>query len=205
MLSALAVAWLTGASSLEPNLLAARALGYTLVGESRFAARSITLSNEALGEQVRAVRESCPRAPVPLDRALKKSHLVVLAWADREFPTRQAGAHATTDVALANGRARWVAERLRHELGGALEFDLINMAERRPQSVRVLDGAQLNGPTFDVKAALHSVGAAPSTPLELGLFGEYAQRSKVVVWADCAEPLPTRTLRARVNFALARR
>lgn len=201
MLSALALACLARATPMEPIVQAARSLGYAVVGEIKYSPRAIEPESAALDRELAAVREVCPRAPS--DRALKKSHLVLLAWSDQEYPSVDKHAHAPHEVALATARAERLAERLRDRLGSALEFDLINMAERTPQTVRVLDGGRLNGPRYDAKAALTLTGAAPSTPLELGLFGEYTQRSKVVLWADCDDVFPSRPVSSRPTFALA--
>lgn len=186
----------------SPTLEAADSLGLDVAGEIEFSAYSHVASTTALRESLNSIQEICPRTQAIENPVSKTTHVVVVAWSDREFPKeRQSYAHA--DVALANQRATGIAAALRRELRGPTSFDLVNMASRQPHKIKLNERAQNPGSETDIKAALALAGAAPIGVLQLGLFGEYAQKSKAIILVECNESFLRRPLAQRADNRLA--
>jgi hypothetical protein len=187
----------------EPTYQAAEALGYVVVGEIEFKRGSHSAKAPQLNEQVREIGELCPRTLARTQGVSSFVKLVLLAWADVEFPTRRKFAHSSDQQMLAAKRAEDVAEKLRSHVQGPLAFELVNMTTRRPHPIRVNESARVQQETYDVKSALEIAGGAPSDAYGLGLFGENGQRSKVIIWVDCKETFGPRRRNVLANVQLA--
>ncbi|MBX3023023.1 MAG: hypothetical protein KF799_15210 [Bdellovibrionales bacterium] len=185
------LSWKAHTMVMPPTTNAAEALGYQVAGEIEFPRRTSTPLRQSLAENLAEIHEMCPRTQLRNSPVRAPVHIVVLAWSDREFPGER-DEYTLEDLDLAAQRARRTAAGLRRDLPADTSFELVNMASRRPHKVRVSDRASVRGPVFDVKTALKISGAAPSGRLEVGLFGEYGQSSKAVVWVECFETFTRR-------------
>lgn len=175
---------------MEPILEAAESLGYRVAGELEFVPG--TTHYRGMKENLRAVAEFCPRTQAVDRRISTETRFVILAWSDHEYPAPGKSGSSLAQEKLAARRAETVAHVLREHVGGHLLFELVNMTNRKPHMVRVTEASQIQKSKDDVKAAVEIAGGAPSDRLQMGLFGEYAQRSKAVIWVDCYESLVKR-------------
>ncbi len=187
----------------EPTYHAADALGYLVVGEIEFPPGKSEPDRARIQDQVREIGEICPRTNAYERGVSSFARLVLLAWSDREFPTRRAYALAWPAQQLALKRARSVAENLRAKMQGPLSFELVNMATRKPHPIQVAEAARVRESRYDVKAAMEIAGGAPSDAYGMGLFGENGQRSKVIIWVDCKESFGQRRRGTLANLQLA--
>lgn len=175
---------------LDPMLNTAEAAGYQVAGEFEFRRGSVTVPAKQVRENLQQIYELCPRTQSRRPGlSQRQTHFVLLAWADREFPGPSKNL-AVSEQSLALLRAQTVAQTLRRHLTTPAEFELVNMAHSQVQRVRAGRHKEPQNSDYDIKSALRQTGAAPASRLESGLFGEYGQRSKVVVWVDCAETFP---------------
>jgi hypothetical protein len=161
---------------LDQTYETAAALGLAVLGEVEFQNSSAVPNEEQIRELVREARLLCQT---------QDSKLILFSWSDLEYPAPGIH-HPVQQVRLAARRA----EALRARLLAAYPEDhapglvAVNMATRQPFYLT-------RG--MDLKRVLERSGSAPSDPYLLGLFGEYAQRSKVLAWADCrSTQRPTR-------------
>jgi hypothetical protein len=186
---------------LEPVYRAADQAGYQVVGEVVFRAGSTRASGQQLRENFRELHEICPAAGLP-ERFV---HFVILAWSDREFPAEGVEhPHAQQILALQRGRA--IADVLRLALPDPrTSFEVVNMASHQAQTIHPGSAVQQSHAEADVKKVLVREGAAPRSDLEAGLFGEYGQRSKAILWVDCRDSglVPRRSARPEQGVQLA--
>jgi hypothetical protein len=185
---------------LDPVFHAAEEMGYQVVGDLEFRPGSARIAEPQMRENLKEIDALCPTGP------LRENHFVILAWSDREYPSAQQreAESSSAQVHLADERTLAVEESLRQHLAGAAaSFERVNMATRTPQRLR--PGSRAHSTPGEVKQVLKLAGAAPSGELELGLFGEYGQHSKALIWVDCiADPPAPRRISRGDTFQLAR-
>lgn len=189
------IAWLfisqpVQAIVMEPVIEAAESLGYRVAGELEFTTGSIR--HRGMKESLKQVGEFCPRTQAFDRRVSTETRFVILAWPDLEYPGPGKRDHSLEQQKLAAHRAEAIADVLRNHVGGHLFFELVNMATRRPHLVRVTEAGRIQKSRDNVKETLELAGGAPSDRLGMGLFGEYSQRAKAVIWVDCYESLVKR-------------
>lgn len=187
----------------EPTYQAAEAMSFLVVGEIEFQRGSYHVSGKVVDEQVREIHELCPRTITQVQGISSFARFVLLAWSDVEFPSQKVSALSFHHQELAQRRAHFIAEKLRTQVQGPLSFELVNMGHRIPHPIRVSDHARGLHGSYDVKRTLERSGGAPSSPYELGLFGENGQRSKVIIWVDCKETWGPRRKGVLANVQLA--
>jgi len=186
LIASLITIWPTQALVMEPTYQAADSLGYQLVGEVEFPADSFKAPPAQLSKQLKEIGELCPRTQAFDPHISSFARFIILAWSDQDYPTRARQFHSSQQQWLAQKRAQAIAEKLRGEIKGSLTFDLVNMANRKPHIVQA--GESHKG-RFDVKNILEMAGAAPSDALGFGLFAEYSQAAKAVLWLECKESM----------------
>lgn len=168
---------------MEPAFEAAESLGYQVVGEIEFGKNSVNIPDTSIKKQITEIGEMCPRTQSFDPNISSFVRFVILAWSDMDYPKRTNPFHSAHQQWLAHKRGLAVAEKIRTEIKGNINFELVNMAHRKPHL--------LNGRS-DVKNALETAGAAPSDRLGMGLFAEYSQAAKAVILVDCKESLQRR-------------
>ena len=200
------IAFLLGwahAMILEPTYQAADALGYHVVGELDFKPGSTEPDPTQIRTSIQEIGEMCPRTQAYDRHVSSFTHLILIAWSDAEFPSIHIKHQPVRYQQLAYARAKSVAGKIRRHVPSLASVEIVNMATRKPHPVRVAEEARIQTRKYDVKMALEIAGAAPSDQLGMGLFGEYGQRSKVLVWVDCKESFGKRRPNAVPSFQLA--
>ena len=171
----------------EPMEAAADTFGFRVLGEFEFARRSSAVP----GDRVRAMGQDLSRMCPQLGHAPGEvARVMILSWGDHEYPDARRGRSTPVDQNLARARGHNLARAMRADFRGELGFELIDMTTRTREDRRPGRLALTAEPT-DLKRVLVDAGAAPTSDLELGLFGEYAQSSKSVAWVDCQPQVPT--------------
>lgn len=174
---------------MEPAYSAAESLGYQVVGEVEFPNNSAKIPSVELRKHIHEIGEMCPRTQATDPNISSFARFVILAWSDKDYPTRARGFHSAHEQWLAHKRGEAVAEKIRSEIKGNLNFELVNMAHRKVHQVDAIEPGSPMPVRQNVKAALELAGAAPSDQLGVGLFAEYSQSSKTLIWVDCRESL----------------
>lgn len=170
---------------MEPTFQAAESMGYQVVGEVEFAKGSVSLP--PFDRHLTEIAALCPRTGSSYSDASSPANIVILAWGDADYPTKKQSALSSRQRWLALKRATETARRIEKSVSGTLNFELVNMASRKPHYI---DSALPDRPgRGDVKSSLENFGAAPSDALGLGLFAEYSQAAKSVIWVACRESL----------------
>jgi hypothetical protein len=182
-----------------PVLEAADALNHSAISEIEFSPGATVPTPNPIEESALLLRRMCPgengSAPT------RELSLLLIAWPDAEFPP--AGVHRPwREVKIAQTRGQNVEAAL--ILAGAprAHIEIVNMATRTPHFTRVRHGPSTER-KMDVKHILESNGAAPTTPYQIGLFGEYAQHGKVLIMARCEWEPPRRTPRLLPEIRIA--
>lgn len=188
---------------LEPIFEAAENLGYHVVGEVEFKKGASQPNSKAMEENLEELGGLCPRTQAHDRRISSQANFVIMAWPDHEFPSQKIQNLTPNHVALAQSRAAKTVEYLRRNVKGNLRFEMVNMATRQPHFIPISEYARMKAVRTDIKAALEQSGAAPTNAYAIGLFGEYAQRSKAVIWVDCHESLVKRRPNAIRELELA--
>ncbi len=174
---------------MEPAYQAAESLGYQVVGEIEFQNNSSAIPAPVIKKQMREIGEMCPRTQSADPNISSYARFVILAWSDKDYPTRERGFHSAKQQWLAKKRGEAVAERIRSEVKGNLNFELVNMAHRKAHRVEAVEPGNPLTVQLNVKKAVEIAGAAPSDQLGVGLFAEYSQAAKALIWVDCREGL----------------
>lgn len=167
---------------LDTNYEAAEDAGFQVAGEVDFLPGTARTNLDGPEKTARELISLC---------GTSRAQIALIVWSDLEYPTRSVGRQSSAQVLLALARGAEVKERLLGlaEDRGKMSFDIVNMAERSPHPL---------GRVRNIKRKLEILGAAPSDPFEMGLFGENAQRNKAVVWVHCERgDQPARSARAR--------
>lgn len=182
---------------MSPMVDAASQAGYVVFGEIEFQPRktsfnpqSFTLNSDA-SSAAGTCLESGPKS--------HELHFVLFSWADQEFK------HAhRRGKELANQRAMRVEAYLRKSIPASVSVEKVNMASMAPKSVSLGAGFQEGARSGDIKKLLYNEGAAPTSRLEMGLFGEFGQHSKTVVWMHCRDIKPHQNLARQQMRILAK-
>lgn len=176
---------------MEPTFQAAESLGYQIVGEVEFNRDSHQVPPAQVGKQIREIGEMCPRTQAYDPNISSFARFVILSWADLDYPSPTRRFHSAHQQWLAHKRGLAIAEKIRTGVKGNLTFELVNMAHRKPHLVSsVVEGRAPK--ILNVKETLETAGAAPSDALGYGLFAEYSQAVKAVIWVECRESLMKR-------------
>lgn len=177
---------------MEPTYQAANALGYQVLGEIEFDRESSQLSIAQIKPHVEELGEVCPRTQAYDPSISSFADFIVIAWSDSDFPARDRRFHSARDQHLANQRAQQVASTIKKVVKGNLRFEIVNMARRQAHFVHPGAERKTLESKQNIKQVLESAGAAPSDALGVGLFAEYSQAGKVLLWVDCHESLVRR-------------
>ena len=190
---------------LEPTFEAAESLGYQVVGEMEFQNGTTTIQSQEVDRPLSQIGEMCPRTQSVTPGISSFARFVIMAWSDQDFPGHGKSAHSPRQQWLAEKRALAVAEKVRAEIKGHVEVDLVNMASRKAHMVNSADDSTHLRGRYDIKEVMETSGAAPSDRLGFGLFGEYSQAAKAVVLVNCRESLgqPKNKMPALVRLASA--
>lgn len=179
-----------------PTLDAADELGFQVVGKITFSPYSVRSDPNEIRQSSEHLNHLCPGSRQELTPNAWR--ILLLSWSDQEFPSPGQKAVSRKSRELARDRGLEVRRMLRSEMNPELsrgtQIIVVNMATRVPQLIAPAKQFRDETPvTQNIKTLLARNGAAPSNPYQLGLFGEYSQRDKVLIWVDCTTP----TVRAR--------
>lgn len=177
------------ADLLDPVNEAAENLGYQVVGKVEFAHGKSGPDLRQMKKNMSSLGEICPRTQAWDQTISNRANFVVIAWADEEFPSRKRQDLPPENLKLAHLRASRTAQFIRDRVKGDLHFEIVNMATRKQHFIPVAEFTGRDDRREDVKKTLELAGAAPSDAFSLGLFREYAQKSKAIIWVECFENL----------------
>ena len=110
----------------------------------------------------------------------------VLAWADREYPTKKEQVASPRQVALADARAAAIKKFLQEDLKIA-KVEVHNMAERPSKMSELFKTSD-----YEVKKSAEATGAAPTKP-KAGFFEEMGRATTGLVLVTSTDIDPTKT------------
>lgn len=184
---------------MDPTFQAAESLGYQVVGEVEFNRGSTRVFT--LDKNLAEIGELCPRTQSTEPGISSFAKFVVLAWGDQDYPSKDKMFHNAHEQWMAEKRAREVTEKIQSSVRGQLSFELVNMATRKAHLVENLSPGHSG--RQDIKSTMELAGGAPSNALGMGLFAEYSQLAKAVIWVDCHESLVRKKGRSSTSLQLA--
>lgn len=188
---------------MDPIHETAESLGYQVLGEIEFRSGTAQPDPKQMQKNLSNLGELCPRTQAWDSSITSHTNFVVMAWSDHEFPSSRIKNLSIDKVSLAQTRAQKTAEFLRDHVRGNLSIEEVNMATRKPHLVRVAEHTANKESRTDIKSALELSGAAPTNAFAIGLFGEYSQASKAVIWVECFENLVKRRPNSAPQLSIA--